>query len=135
MKNILLILAIAYSSASFAQGNLQFNKVVNVSGVTPGGNVFTTVSVPVGKVWKITSSSWMDSGGNIPNQSSSNIRALCIGPYMLKGWHQYNGSTLDPVTFPIWLEEGDYDVKFCNYTYTISNYTYAISGIEFNIIP
>ena len=30
MKNILLILAIAFSSASFAQGNLQFNQVIKV---------------------------------------------------------------------------------------------------------
>ena len=135
MKYIYTFLFAAISATSFAQGNLQFNKVVNVSGVTPGGQVFTTVTVPAGKVWKITSSSWMDSSGNVPLSSNSDIRAFCIGPYKLKGWHQYNGSTLDPVTFPIWLEEGDYDVKFCNYTYTISNYTYAISGIEFNIIP
>jgi hypothetical protein len=137
MKYIYTLLFAAISTTCFAQGNLQFNKVVNVSGLTPGGNVFTTVSVPVGKVWKITSSSWMDSFGNIPNTSSSNILAFCIGPYMLKGGLVigFPGSTLDPVTFPIWLDEGDYDVKFCSNTLTISNYTYAFSGIEFNIIP
>jgi hypothetical protein len=135
MKHLFTILLVAISATTFAQGNLQFSKVINVSGVTPGGNVFTTVTVPVGRVWKITSSSWLNVNGNLPASSQSSIIPFCIGPYLLKGWYQYNGSTLDPVTFPIWLEEGDYDVKFCNSTYTTSNYTYAISGIEFNIIP
>ena len=135
MKYIYAFLFVAISATTFAQGgNLQFNKVINISGLTPGGNVFTTVTVPAEKVWKITSSSWLNSGGNLPG-SLGNIIPFCIGPYMLKGWYQYNGSTLDPVTFPIWLEEGDYDVKFCHPTQTTSNWTYAISGIEFNIIP
>ena len=71
MKNILLILAIAFSSASFAQGNLQFNQVIySTSG---------TLSVPVGKVWKIeainsTSGSinvTLDNCVNIGNQGST----------------------------------------------------------------
>ena len=135
MKHLYTLLFVAISAASFAQGNLQFNKVINISGLTPGGNVFTTVTVPAEKVWKITSSSWLNAAGNLPASSQSSIIPFCIGPYMLKGWYYYNGYFVDPVTFPIWLEEGDYDVKFCNSTQTTSNWTYAISGIEFNIVP
>ena len=135
MKHLYTFLFVAISATTFAQGgNLQFNKVINISGLTPGGNVFTTVTVPTEKVWKITSSSWLSSTGIIIS-SSYNMHPLCIGPFLLNGWRAYNGTAYNPVKFPIWLEEGDYDVKFCNYTYTISNYTYAISGIEFNIIP
>ena len=49
MKNILLILAIAFSSASFAQGNLQFNQVIVIDATGIGASH----TVPVGKVWKI----------------------------------------------------------------------------------
>ena len=134
MKYIYTLLFVAISAMSFAQGNLQFNQVINISGLTPGGNVFTTVTVPAEKVWKITSSSWLNAAGNLPG-SGGTLIPFCIGPYMLKGWYYYNGYFVDPVTFPIWLEEGDYDVKFCNSTQTTSNFTYAISGIEFNIVP
>jgi hypothetical protein len=126
MKNILLILAIAYSSASFAQGNLQFNQVLNITGEAPGGNVFTTVTVPVGKVWKITSSSWMEDDGDDPYASYT---SLCIGQFKL-ATRQGNDAV-----FPIWLNEGDHDVKYCSTTTTIASKRYAISGIEFNIIP
>ena len=133
MKYIYTFLFIAISATSFAQGNLQFNKVVNVSGVTPGGNVFTTVTVPAGKVWKITSSTWLNSAGSITSSTYA-MTPLCIGPFLLNGWKTSNGGAYNPVTFPIWLEEGDYDVKHCD-AQSASNYTYAISGIEFNIIP
>ena len=51
MKKILFILAITFSSLSFAQGNLQFNQVL-VLDATPAGNL---VTVPADKVWKIES--------------------------------------------------------------------------------
>ena len=124
MKHLFTFLLIASSATSFAQGNLQFNQVVNVSGVTPGGNIFTTVTVPAGKVWKITSSSWMNSSGSYESDH------LCIGPHRLSGY--YNGYTLS--TYPIWLAEGDYDVKYCG-TATAASRRYAISAIEFNVVP
>ena len=133
MKYIYTFLFVVISATSFAQGNLQFNQVINVSGLTPGGNVFTTVTVPAGKVWKITSSSWLSSTGNITSSNYS-MHPLCIGSFLLNGWFSYNGGTYNPVTFPIWLEEGDYDVKYCDAS-GYSNFTYAISAIEFNIIP
>ena len=125
MKHLFTFLLLAISATSFAQGNLQFNRAVNVNGVTPGANVFTTVTVPAGKVWKITSSSWMSSGGGIVTQW------LCLGPHSING----NISGIDPSKLPIWLEPGSYDIKWCNPTDNFSGYRYAISAIEFNVVP
>ena len=130
MKNILLILAIAYSSASFAQGNLQFNQVLNITGETPGGNVFTAVTVPAGKVWKITTATWMEADGD---NIFGNYLSLCIGEFKL------SAITGNDAVFPIWLKEGDHDVKYCSVTQTSGGnglpFRYAFSGIEFNITP
>jgi hypothetical protein len=124
MKHLFSILLVAISATTFAQGNLQFNQVINVSGVTPGGNVFTTVTVPAEKVWKITSSSWMSPGGGIVAQW------LCLGPHSING----SLSGIDPSKLPIWLEPGSYDVKWCDPTGNVSGYRYAISAIEFNVV-
>ena len=64
MKNILLILAIAFSSASFAGGNLQFNQVINgemVAVVPVSSTVIGSITVPAGKVWKIEAVSLISS--------------------------------------------------------------------------
>lgn len=124
MKYIYTLLFVAISAISFAQGNLQFNQVINITGVTPGGRVFTTVTVPAGKVWKITSSTWMQAGSYLSD-------FLCLGPHLLSGY--YNGETTSK--YPIWLPEGDYDVQYCSPGSGVSGREYAISGIEFNIVP
>ena len=130
MKYIYTLLFVAISATSFAQGNLQFNQVINISGAIPvGNNVSTTVSVPAGKVWKITSSSLFYGS----NGSSIGLYPLCIGAHELFG--RINS---EQYTFlPVWLEEGDYDIKICGTQANGSSYenVYAISGIEFNIIP
>ena len=117
MKNILLILAIAYSSASFAQGNLQFNKVVSFNGTTDG----FTPSIPldtvgVGKVIKVTS---LNRGSNYIQITINNQAAIY-------------GSSISNYNFPIWLKEGDMFGIASGWNGT---YSYHVSGIEFNIIP
>ncbi|MDA9121124.1 hypothetical protein N9J52_03720 [Flavobacteriales bacterium] len=124
MKHLFTFLLVAISATSFAQGNLQFNQVINVSGIKPAGNnAFTTVTVPAGKVWKITSSTFLINGEYTADY-------VCIGSNLLYG--HFGPYALQ--TFPIWLQEGDYDVENCNVT-TYYSTVYAISGIEFNIVP
>ena len=125
MKHLFTFLLVAVSATCFAQGNLQFNQVVNVNGVDNGGNPLTTVTVPAGKVWKITSATWLNEFGGFYTQS------LCIGTHLLQGYY----NTISVARFPIWLEEGDYDVQWCGTPQTAASRTYAISGIEFNVIP
>ena len=52
MKHLFTFLLVAISAASFAQGNLQFNQVINVS-VYSYIKHYNTVTVPVGKVLKL----------------------------------------------------------------------------------
>ena len=125
MKHLFTFLLVAISATSFAQGNLQFNQVINVSGVSAASNIMSTVTVPAGKVWKITSSSWISpNGGLISNW-------LCLGPHSING----TLSGVNPAKLPIWLDPGSYDVKWCNPTDNFSGYRYAISGVEFNVVP
>ena len=125
MKHLFTFLLVAISATSFAQGNLQFNQVINVSGVSAGSNIMTTVTVPTGKVWKITSSSWMSANGGLVSNW------LCLGPHSING----NQSGVDPAKLPIWLEPGSYEVKWCNPTDNFIGQRYAISGVEFNVVP
>jgi len=132
MKNILLILAIAYSSASFAQGNLQFNQVLNfdyssvfVSGY---GNVsLETITVPIGKVWKITAAS---SHGTTFN--GIDVSALAVNSHFL--WFQPNSSSFIMNT-PFWLSSGVHEFKVFNQYGSGQAISSAISVIEFNIVP
>ena len=58
MKKLLFISFLFISLSSFSQGNLQFNKVINLNytGMAAGSTetTTTTVTIPDGKVWKIT---------------------------------------------------------------------------------
>lgn len=133
MKNILLILAIAFSSASFGQGNLQFNQVVNYENTafvpTSGSAVQGTITVPAGKVWKVETCSYvLVSGGNDFPYTSSN-GSVHIG----KNTVYYVISNQTTNYLPLWLGEGTYDItRYSQSGYTV---TIAFSAIEFNVVP
>ena len=121
MKNILLILTIAFSSTSFAQGNLQFNQVIKVIDVNQ--------TVPAGKVWKVETCSYvLVSGGNDFPYTSSN-GSVHIG----KNTVYYVISNQTTNYLPLWLGEGTYDItRYSQSGYTV---TIAFSAIEFNVVP
>ena len=129
MKNILLILAIAFSSASFAQGNLQFNQVKLVGSAAE--------TVPTGKIWKIESATysppptWVyNAGGLVVNENAiiqinGNNRTI----RSIRGEY-YNGAAGQQYweqTFPIWLPAGT--------TLSAGALVYELSIIEFNVVP
>ena len=131
MKNILLILAIAFSSASFAQGNLQFNQVINseYSGfVGSTGTNIGTIVVPAGKVLKIEDVSFSFILSSMPSIHYLTGSQVAIGN--LTVFHNFN---TQPVHFPIWLSEGSYTV-FARVSSPITS-TLSISAIEFNVVP
>ena len=114
MKNILLILAIAFSSASFAQGNLQFNQVVTYEG---NFSIYTPwFKPPANKVWKIENSYIF---------KSTNCNA----------YFQVNGFTADANNgdrYPIWINDQD---SIRSYFNCGGSNTYSISILEFNVVP
>ena len=116
MKYIYTFLFVVISATSFAQGNLQFNKVVSFNGTIIGSFVSARIpldTVAAGKVIKVTSL----------NTSSGYLR-LIINDVELSNSGNYN--------FPIWLKEGDILTAGGGCSCTCG---YHVSGIEFNIIP
>lgn len=131
MKNILLILAIAFSSASFAGGNLQFNQVINgemVAVVPVSSTVIGSITVPAGKVWKIEAVSLISSTS--PNEwealGSNNYQVFIDNLNVFHGNAQYKKT-------PIWLSAGTYSVKARSGS--SQNYSFSYSAIEFNVVP
>ena len=124
MKNLLLFSCLLISLSFKAQGNLQFNQVLNLEITCCTASTFT---VPVGKVWKIESS--MAYNNNYPTRISA-INGNPMEAY-LTGYTQINYGIL-PITLPYWLPANT-QVSF-NTGNTIG-YKGYVSIIEFNVIP
>lgn len=99
-KYFLITLIIAFTAQINAQSNLIFNQVINES--LPIGAQLT---VPVGKVWKIT-------------MMNNNVKINGIETY----WNQHK------ITTPVWLGEGDIIEG-------LTNPNPILSIIEFNVVP
>ena len=124
MKNILLFSCLLFSLSFNAQGNLQFNQVLNLEITCCTASTFT---VPVGKVWKIEGS--MAYSNNYPTRITA-INGNPMEAY-LTGYTYLNYGIL-PITLPYWLPANT-QVSF-NTGNTIG-YKGYVSIIEFNIIP
>ena len=134
MKKLALLFLLFFCiNAASAQGNLQFNQVVNTTFTGPGnasGAIIGTITVPAGKVWKVERTSLSDDYGDpvFYPVYSTNYWAH-IGDFLV--WN--SSSSYPQQLFPLWLSEGTYDVTAR--TYGSTNYNFAISAIEFNVIP
>ena len=124
MKNLLLFSCLLFSLSFKAQGNLQFNQVLNLEITCCTASAFT---VPVGKVWKIEGS--MAYSNNYPTRITA-INGNPMEAY-LTGYTYLNYGIL-PITLPYWLPMNT-QVSF-NTGNTIG-YKGYVSIIEFNIIP
>lgn len=113
MKKTLTITILLFSMATYAQGNLQFNKVRTYTGTV--SKIFDTV--PQGKVWKVES---MGISG------SSNTGFLTINNILYRNYDSSSGSSLKEI---IWLKAGDF------LGWTGASFPYVVSLIEYNIIP
>ena len=129
MKNLLFILAVVFSSASFAQGNLQFNQVIKVIDINQ--------AVPAGKVWKVESYHQQTVGisTNMPTTGCGDLSRP--RPYYIDNtmYHHINpigngnSSFASAATneFPLWLNAAQLIRTSCPGDF--------LSVIEFNIIP
>jgi hypothetical protein len=139
MKQLLTVLLLVGAlTAAKAQGNLQFNQVIFLekSIVLPANisSSFTeqSITVPAGKVWKIESvmASFFQNTAT-PNPSFSTSGTVMLNKKIIF-------STGNVASFPIWLPEGTYTIRYIynNSTSGSINELYgAISAIEFNVIP
>jgi hypothetical protein len=117
MKTLLFLLIFSCFGALKAQGNLQFNQVINMQFTAANT---TPVIVPAGKVWKIE---------NCMLPSTSNTYAQMQYNGVIYNLRQQNTST-QVANFPFWFSGG-------------SSLIFGAGGpvggllsiIEFNIVP
>lgn len=113
-------------TASKAQGNLQFNRVVSYTGTVPNNTNFIIDTVKQGKVIKLESTG-LSGPSTIFN----------IGRLQINGKEYVNmvGGTSMGVSVHeiLWLKEGDV-ISYKNIN-SAGNIDYVITGIEYNIIP
>jgi hypothetical protein len=160
MKNILLLCLIAFSSASFGQGNLQFNRALTIT----AGESYT---VPPGKVFKVESINMNNTTVCIPRSSEVNFNCQQQnGTWSASTYGVYNSityMTIANMNFTTPSFSGNTNPNFCsgvvnapcwNWNFgSISLNTpiwleagkqvnihsgvaaVLISGIEFNIVP
>ncbi len=139
MKKLSIILCfMAFSMVTFAQGNLQFNRVfvVDTDFAVTSTNFYNftdmTFTVPAGKVWKIESAHGTYENDNSTNLSYNGYVHLMIDKKLI---HYYNSGVY---TFlPMWLPEGTYTLKVVMSSGgSVGHHIYGgFTGIEFNVVP
>jgi hypothetical protein len=141
MKKILTLLFLVISYLNYAQGNLQFNRVINhvipSATVSAPGTISPSISgsltIPNNKVWKIESCGYKSA--TVPEWS------LILDNYVLFSYANFpgganNNSYWQP-SYPIWLPEGTYNwiAKWFNFGAPATFQGASISIIEYNIVP
>jgi hypothetical protein len=117
MKTIVLSIFLFATMGIYAQGNLQFNQVINVEYSSTGASV----TVPAGKTWKIE-------GCMISAINSYSCMTINGVTYFMR---QHNTSSSAWDNFPFWLTEG----KTVNFGSNCAGSSGIVSIIEFNIVP
>ena len=134
MKILLLTLFALPFSMLFAQGNLQFNQVLTLSGSisvsSSSGKVNSpTQTVPSAKVWKVEYIGASFVSGTyfapIPWGVTINTQDLYVS----------TSNYLTSLNSPIWLKAGDQLSFVTSGTGSTGSIEYLFSIIEFNIIP
>ncbi len=150
MKIGFLVMMLWLGSWATAQGNLQFNQVINLnlSGVVNtglSGNILIqtlNVTVPANKVWKIEGATTRinsSSGSPIVGLSTTGNRSYIFLDNNLIGFIYQNTVVLaTSVSMPFWISSGNHTIQLA---VDISNSTSLqqvygmVSALEFNIVP
>lgn len=139
-KNILtLTFLLAIQDITFSQGNLQFNKVINLeyfeAVVKNGIPLIDTLNVPANKVWKVESAGIAPIYSYLGDRLMLNNFTLDIEDYdITKNSNGYGSESKS--NFPIWLSTG----KYILYLHRLGGFSRAtikssLSIIEFNVVP
>jgi hypothetical protein len=146
MKILILSFFLVLCSLLYSQGNLQFNQVINydlIGSSSGSGDVSfqsLTVTIPVGKVWKVESASCRyqstTSGSNFIEGGTTSNRLLILVDNV-PVTHVARGEFAIQNELPLWLPAGAHSIVLSGYdTNTNSKNAFGkVSIIEFNIIP
>ena len=152
MKKIFYLLLVMTSFQFLnAQGNLQFNRVVESSNdvvvnsknggssTNRGYTIIETINIPENKVWKVTSFSIMKYSEPYQAGIYVDIYDLeeCVKCAAKMGGiavfsHQTGGYTTNNKLFPIWFSSGDKELMVV--AHDGGRFLVSFSAIEFNII-
>ncbi len=145
MKKAIIILFILFTVKTMnAQGNLQFNRVVNFSdsqsnggSYSTGAYVYQTFQIPVGKVWKIENVMVGKSNGVELGFVKSCDACAATFNNIIAYIYFTGGYAPDNAKFPIWLSEGTYSFIISDNNNSSQGDTLigSYSAVEFNIIP
>jgi hypothetical protein len=148
MKRIkigLAVMLILLGVKASAQGNLQFNQVVNfnLTGSTNGQTGTLTIqtiniTVPDNKVWKIESATCRISSTVSPFVgSSTNNNVYILLDNNLIGLVNISSSLLTNQLLPIWIASGNHTIQLmASIIPTSQQQVYGlVSALEFNILP
>ncbi len=144
MKQLILISFLFISTGIYSQGNLQFNRVINLeysqrlSGISSnntgatGENLLESFTLEENKVWKIVSASVSKGDrlrGDSPLSDAGNIRLFINKTLIFRD----NSNTR---VWPIWISSGTRNIIAYNPSTNASldPYIISISIIEFNIV-
>jgi hypothetical protein len=125
-------------SSIFSQGNLQFNRVINLTynnaTLKSGVYIYDTLKVPTNKVWKLESA-----GIKGTNTDGSSLLIDNFTVFSEVDYQTSSGVFPTPTvsSFPIWFSSGSYKLTlYCGYMSTCNNNIPAsLSIIEFNVVP
>ncbi|MBS1686131.1 MAG: hypothetical protein JSS76_15405 [Bacteroidetes bacterium] len=142
MKKLILTLAIAMLACigTYAQGTLQFNRVVDATyynaALQPSSPTIGSITIPAGKVWKFESASAFQGSSAAPVAGFSATYAITVGDHNLI-YFVSGGSYQVSNYCPVWLPAGTYAVKIVSSNNNAGTYavTAALSAIEYNIVP
>ena len=144
MKQLILISFLFISTGIYSQGNLQFNRVINLeysqrlSGISSnntgatGENLLESFTLEENKVWKIVSASVSKGDrlrGDSPLSDAGNIRLFINKTLIFRD----NSNTR---VWPIWISSGTRNIIAYNpnTNASLDPYIISISIIEFNIV-
>jgi hypothetical protein len=136
MKILSLLLFVFCFSGIQAQGNLQFNRVINLKNTANvplnSTSTIATLNVPTDKVWKIESASI--NSGIAPNSYIFRDKLhLYVDSHLIIGTDPATLTSLNGC--PLWLSSGTYPLIISNMIGSNMPCSTSLSIIEFNITP
>ena len=152
MKKLILISFLFISTVIYSQGNLQFNKVINLeytkvlngtdnNAANTGETLLETVTIEENKVWKVVSAAITGGdrlrGGNPLSPYTDHDVGLFLNKtkiYQSSRAVNANEKFRD-VSMPIWFSSGTKNVITYMYGTDSDPITISISIIEFNVVP
>lgn len=145
VRSVVIITAALFCISAKAQGNLQFNAVkfyelsVTQVGSTTATESTVSITVPVGKVWKIesaVSNSYDPATGSSTLSSNRAGMILINGKIIFQSSMNLNYPYFSQPILPMWLPAGTYTLSIkSSFLTNGAEYLGAFSAIEFNVVP